>query len=227
MPKDDPLMLADLDAGVIEEQVAQSKIKKKPPPTELDVKKEERLAQKEQRMSGILSGPAPPVQQTETVDKSKLLDRISMYRERFPHVKQRNKLTAKSTVDEIEDEIHYIEMQLSGSSTDGSLGMVMLIGGLSGLEAVTRDMYNPLGLNLTGLGTVARDNSETFKPLVDELMIKYGAGTYVAPEYRLALAIGATVYSVHMANSGDPTLAAAMDKMSKQAPAPAANKKDL
>lgn len=231
MGKDDPMMLADLDAANIEAAVAAKKEKKKAPPTELEIKKEERLAQKEQRMATIagMAGPsgAPPLPELPTVDKSKLLDKISMYRERFPQLKQRNKLTMKSSVDEIEDEMHYIEMQLSGSAGDSSLGMMVLVAGMSGLEAVTRDIYNPLGLNLTGLGSVTRDNADTFKPLVDELMIKYGAGTYVAPEYRLALAIGATVYSVHMANSGDPTIAAAMEKMSKQAPEPASNKKDL
>ena len=167
------------------------------------------------------------VPDTEAVDKSKLLDKISMYRERFPHLKQRSKIGPKSSVEEIQDEMHYIELQLSGAGSDGSFGMLLLTGAMSGLEVITRDVYNPLGLNLTGLSTVARDNTDTFKPLVDELMIKYGGGTYVAPEYRLALAIGATVYSVHMANNGDPTVAAAMEKMSKQAPQPGEGKRDL
>jgi len=228
----DPMMMGDINPDNIEAAVSARNTKKKAAPTELDIKKEERLAAKEQRMAvqtGMQSGPvgAPPPPPPEPVDKSKLLDRISLYRERFPHVKQRNKLTPKSSVEEIEDELHYIEMQLSGSGADGSVGMMLLIGAMSGLETVTKDVYNPLGLNLTGLGAATKDNTETFKPLVDELMIKYGSGMYVAPEYRLALTIGATVYAVHMANSGDATVAMAMEKMSKSAPDMGSVSKDL
>jgi hypothetical protein len=51
-----------------------------------------------------------------------------------------------------------------------------------------------------------------FEPIVDELMIKYGGAAYMPPEYRLVLAVGAMVLTVHMANSGDPALAQAVSK---------------
>ena len=52
-----------------------------------------------------------------------------------------------------------------------------------------------------------------FEPIVDELMIKYGGASYMPPEYRLLLAVGAMVFTVHTANSGDPALAQAMSKV--------------
>jgi hypothetical protein len=70
---------------------------------------------------------------------------------------------------------------------------------------------------LQGLGSVTKDNIGEFEPIVDELMIKYGAGMYMSPELRLMMLIGSTVLTVHMANSGDPRIAEALKKMNKQA----------
>ena len=75
-------------------------------------------------------------------------------------------------------------------------------------------MYNPLGLNLQGLGNITKQNMVDFLPLVDELMIKYGAGMYMPPEYRLLLSVGAMVVTVHSADSGDPRVGEALQKMS-------------
>ena len=90
---------------------------------------------------------------------------------------------------------------------------------MHGLEAVTRDYWNPLGLNLTGLGTVTQQNMAEFQPILDELMIKHGAGMYTSPEWRLALAIGATVITVNAANS-NPEMARAMKTMHAKVSAP-------
>ena len=84
---------------------------------------------------------------------------------------------------------------------------------LLGVETVTRDVWNPLSLNLNGLARVTKDNMDEFQPLVDELMIKYGAGMYMSVEMRLALSLGALVMTVHGANSGDPKIAAALEKV--------------
>ena len=115
--KNDPAMMGGLDPDLIDAAAAAKKVKPPRQPSELDIKKEERLAMKEQRMMERERGMAGdvPVPDTEAVDKSKLLDKISMYRERFPHLKQRSKLGPKSSVEEIQDEMHYIELQLSGA----------------------------------------------------------------------------------------------------------------
>eukprot|EP00961_Rhodomonas_salina_P152264 2049523-Rhodomonas_salina.1 len=83
---------------------------------------------------------------------------------------------------------------------------------MCGLEYST-GIWNPLNLNLTGLGEITKQNMDDFVPIVDELMIKYGGAAYMPPEYRLLLAVGAMVLTVHTANSGDPVLAQAMSKM--------------
>lgn len=222
----DPLALSELDPKNIDASVAASKVKAKPT-SELDLKKEERLSQKEQRLaakqahaaSGPSALPPPP-----PVDPSKLLDKIAAYKERFPFLKSRNKVSAKSTIEELEDEIHFLELQL-GSSKDGSTGTMIFVGAMMGLETVARDVWNPLGLKLQGLGQVAKDNTAEVQDIIDELMIKYSVNFYMQPEYRLVLAVGAMVVTVHSANSGDSRLGDTMKKMSKNItpPASAAN----
>ena len=97
---------------------------------------------------------------------------------------------------------------------------------LSGIEQVTMNHYNPLGLNLTGLSKVAQDNQGQFAPILDELFIKYATNVYVGPEMRLAMATATLMYTVHSANTGNPTMARAMEAMSKEVVGPA-NAKDL
>ena len=208
----DPMDMAGLEPASISKAIEEKSKAKIRPPSELDLKKEERLSKKEERMQAKLNAAAAPPPPPPVFDPSYLLDMIGAYRERFPHLKSRNKVSAKSTVEELEDEVHYIEMQL-GSSKDGSLGCLVLHGSMVGLEFFTRDVYNPLGLNLTGLGQVTKDNMSEFQPIIDELMIKYGAGMYMSPETRLVLAVGAMVVTVHSANSGDPRVAEAIKKM--------------
>ena len=157
-------------------------------------------------------------------DSQQLLDKIGSYRERFPELKTRNpKLSAKSSVDEMLDELHFLEMQL-GSSKDNSLGNMLFIGTMIGLETITQ-RYNPLKLNLEGLGGIAKDNIEQFSPLIDELMIKHSANIYVSPEARLVMAVASLVLTVHSANSGDPRLAEAIKRVSQPVSKPAGSEK--
>ena len=211
----DPLALGGIDPLQIEAAVEAKKQKPAKPPTEHDVKKEERLAQKEARLAGgrdvsqaSSSPPEPEVSFTHE-EKTKLLDKLSAYKERFPHLKTRNK-TIK-TAEDILDELHYVELQLGTQKSNG-FGTTLFYGSMCGLEYSTH-IWNPLNLNLTGLGEVTKQNMADFEPIVDELMIKYGGASYMPPEYRLLLAVGAMVFTVHTANSGDPALAQAMSKV--------------
>jgi hypothetical protein len=222
MANRDPLAMGDLDPGAINAAVeAKSKGKVKPP-SELDLKKEERLAVKEQRLAaGKTNAAAAASGPSVVADPSPLLDKINAYRERFPHLKSRNpKISAKSSIEEIEDELHYFELQL-GSSKDGSMGTMVFVGTMVGVETITRDYFNPLNLQLNGLGKVAKDNVGEFQEVIDELMIKYGAGFYMQPEYRLVLAVGALVMTVHSANSGDSRMGETLKKMNNAANPPA------
>ena len=218
----DPLELGGLEPEKLAASVAAGKVKPKPPPTEFDIKKEERLQQAEERRKG---GPKQvtvkePVAPPSDVDRMKLLDKLGMYKERFPHLKKRNNVTVKSSVDDILDELHYTEQQL-GSKQDGSMGSMLLQGTMVGIESITRDVWNPLGLNLNGLGRITKDNMSEFQPIVDELMIKYNVGTYISPETRLILSLGALVMTVHAANNGDPRVAVALEKMNASVKIPA------
>lgn len=213
----DPLALEGLDPLQIDAAVETNKQGKQKPPSELQLKKEERLSQKEARLASNRdvsqhsnAAPAPEVALT-LEEKTKLLDKLSAYKERFPHLKTRNK-TIK-TAEDILDELHYIEVQLGSQvKQSGGFGTTLLYGSMCGLEYST-GLWNPLNLNLAGLGEVTKQNMDDFVPIVDELMIKYGGAAYMPPEYRLVFAVGAMVFTVHTANSGDPALAHAMSKV--------------
>lgn len=220
--RDDPLGLAELEPELLQAKIDSRDKKTGKNPSELDLQKEARLAEKEKRLASgapVSTGkkapvpsesppPAPPA----AIDRSVLLDKISAYRERFPHLKKRNNVSAKSSVDEILDELHYCELQLGSQGGSQNLGATVLYGTMLGLEKLTNEYWNPLGLNLNGLGTVAQQNIDQFQPIIDELMIKHNAGVYTSPEWRLALAIGATVMTVNAANQ-NPEMARAVKSM--------------
>lgn len=130
-------------------------------------------------------------------------------------------MSARSSVEEIEDELHYITQQLGGSGSTNA-GMSILLFSLAGVEKVTQEFWNPLGLQLHGLAQVTKDNTDQFQDVVDELMIKYGSGMSMGPEMRLAFAVGTLMYTVHSANTGDARMAHVMKAMG--APAPQSDK---
>lgn len=217
----DPLSLSGLDPNAIQEAIDSKKKVKQP--SELEVSRENRLQEKEQRLklkTSVNSQSSESVKPTPSLpNPSLLLDKIAAYRERFPTLKSRNlKLTAKSSIEEIQDELHYLELQL-GSSKESNLGRMLFVGSMVGLESLT-NMYNPLQLNLHGLGQVAKENVDEFSEILDELTIKYGAGLYVQPEVRLVVSIGALIMTVHTANNGDSRLGDAMKRMSKPVKVP-------
>jgi len=224
----DVLELDGLDPAKIE-AAKQAKVAKKPPrePTEMEKAKEERLAAKEQRIANGRPGSskksveeeAPPSNEPTAQMRSHLLDQLSAYRERFPNLKERNKINGKSTYEEIEDEIHYIRAQLGGRR-DGNLGFMMFTGAMTAVEVTTESYFNPLGLNLTGLGQVSKDNFAEVEGIIDELIIKHGTGIYMSPEMRLVLAVGAMVATVHLANSGDAKLANTLQSMNQRIKVP-------
>jgi len=225
----DPLGLSELDPEVIQGRIDARDKKTGKAPSELELQKESRLAEKEKRLASggpssqarkahseaPPSAPPPPPK-----DRSVLLDKITAYRERFPHLKKRNNLSAKSSIEEIEDELHYCELQLGSQGGAQNLGATVLYGTMLCLERVTNDYWNPLGLNLNGLGTVTQQNMDQFQPILDELMIKHNAGVYTSPEWRLALAIGATVMTVNAANQ-NPEMARAVKSMNQAVNPPA------
>lgn len=210
--------------GLEPEQIEQVVSKKgKKVDSEATMIRAQTAAQKEQRLAHDVKAKAPvsngapsePIEPPK--DRSKLLDKVQAYKEKFPHLKSRNKLTGKSSAEEIEDELHYFESQLG--TKDGSMHVQLFLASLAGLETVAEKHYNPLGLNLNGLHEVARANQAQFAPILDELVIKYGVTMYVSPEVRLLGILGTMIYTVHAANSGDTRTAAALAKMSKAAPA--------
>lgn len=167
------------------------------------------------KKGGLPMPTPPPLPPEMTVDeKSRLVDHILAYREKFPWLKKRNgTVSAKSSEAELRDELHYIETQLGSKNQDSSFGLTVFTSAMTGLEMSTA-AWNPLGLQLNGLGQIARDNSDQFKDVVDELMVKYTTGMYMSPETRLVMSVGALVMTVHAANTGNPHVKTALERMS-------------
>lgn len=204
--------MSELDPQMIESKVAGRNTKTKAAPSELEVQKETRLAEREKRLAtGAKLAPnsapelPPDAPIPPKLNRSMLLDKITAYRERFPNIKKRNNIGAKSSDEEILDELHYCELQLGSQGGTSSLPATVLYGTMLGIEKITTDYWNPLGLQLNGLGTVAQQNMDQFQPILDELMIKHNAGVYTSPEWRLILTIAGTVLTVNAANQNPET----------------------
>lgn len=216
--KSDPLMMSGLNAEAVAERVAERSVKEPSLGMKVAAAREVRLSTKEAGLSSKGGGDTPntqfqemPPNEPPPIDKSHYLDKITAYRERFPWLKSRNKLSGKSSDDEVLDELAYIETQLGSGQSDGNMGCMVLHGAMAGLEASTA-VWNPLGLQLYGLGDITKNNMDKFKPIVDELVIKYTTGMYMGPEMRLVLHVGALVMTVHAANSGSPALSEALNR---------------
>lgn len=215
---DDPLKLSLLDQSAIDKAVASRQKGFESDEAKLrahtNAQKEERLQAKGKAREAP-PPPPPPTPELPKRDKSILLDKIGQYKERFPELKSRNKLSGKSSLEEVEDELHYLEQQLG--TKDGNMAVHVLIASMAGVEYVTEHHFNPLGLQLKGLSQVTKDNQAEFKPVLDELMIKYGTSMYVSPEMRLCGLVATMMYTVHSANSGDIATLKAMNKMTAAA----------
>jgi hypothetical protein len=214
----DPLNLIELDPVMLsaaqEERVAAKKkggaSSSKAPSEPKEMKKQKEVVAAMAETPQEL--PPPPSPEELRV----MLDKIGAYKERFPNLKSRNKKL--STPEEIEDELHYIQLQLGSSTQSGNFGALALCTAMTCLERST-EFYNPLNLDLRGLGAVTKQNMHEFQPIIDELMIKYNTGLYAPPELRLAMAIGATVLTVHAANQ-NPEVAKAVRAMHKSVSKP-------
>ena len=225
MPKkkaDDPSFMYELEPASIKEAIEERSMPKMNP---LQIQKEERLQKKEERLASKALPPPttsfaddrPPEPE---VDKGALVDMIHAYREKFPHLKKRNTISITRSEEELLDEIRYIEKQLATAKSSPDLAGFALVAGMTAVETLTREVWNPLHLDLTGLGTITKNNITEFQPILDELTIKYLGNMYLGPEGRLAMAVGAMVMTVPSANSGDPRVKEALDKMQAAAVAP-------
>lgn len=222
MASRDPLELSGLDPDVINANIATNNAR----PENASLLREKRLAAEgkankaKASTSSALPPPPPDPPPPPPVDIPALLDKIAAYRERFPHLKSRNgKLSAKSAPEEVKDELHYIESQLGSNNANSSIAAQMLVSAMSAVELCTETYYNPLGLRLSGLTAVTKQNMHEFQPLLDELMIKHSWGVATSPEFRLVMVIGATILTVNSANQ-NPETANAVRAMAARMQAP-------
>ena len=49
------------------------------------------------------------LREQEQAQKQSMLDKIGKYKSKFPDLSQRNKVSVKSSIEELQDELHYIE----------------------------------------------------------------------------------------------------------------------
>ena len=214
----DSAEMEDFEPEAIKKAVA---AKEAPAPKAIDILREQRLQNKENRIASKMQPPPPPKPKEVPIElpppmpsveeKSAMIDKIQAYREKFPTLKKRNTVSAKSSFEDLADEIHYIEMQL-GSKEAGDMSAHLLQTVLVCIEQGTKK-FNPLNLKLDGLAAVGVENVSQFQPLLDELYIKYGTNLYIGVEWRLALALGALIMTVNAANQGNTSMKATIEKM--------------
>jgi len=155
--------------------------------------------------------PAPVAAATEKEAKDKHLKRLAGYRQLRPDLKPNGRawVTAASSMQEIEDDVANAQHQLGEQPTSG-LGTQVLVNSLAAFEVFTQS-YNPMALNLKGLGDFSKMKEAEFAPLVEEFMIKHGASLSLSVEFRIVMAIGSVVSLVHIANT-NPAVAEALAK---------------
>ena len=150
----------------------------------------------------------------EDAAKTKLLDQIEAYRARFKHLKKRNKCdNMKASLPELMDEVHYIESQLGHKDGKEPVGMAF-VACMYGMEYANSE-FNPLGLNLAGLGQSAQLNLAKFQDTLDEIAIKYGMKMNASAEVRLAVMVSTMVLTVNEANNGGGPISQAMGTLQK------------
>jgi hypothetical protein len=67
-------------------------------------------------------------------------------------------------------------------------------------------IYNPLQLQLRGLGATTQASIKSFEPLIDEFMTKHSMDMTASVEFGILMMIVTTVATVHMANTGQGDL---------------------
>jgi hypothetical protein len=208
----DPTDLSNVSVDGIQERMHMSRAAEAVKP---------RAAGKAPSSAAAGAGPsaAPPKKETKGEEKERteqqeyeqrqeLLDKIGRYRERFPKLKKRNgTLTIKTSLLELLDEAHYIEQQLGREEGPGGAlkpANLCFIATMHGIEQGAA-VYNPLKLQLSGLGNTTQQSIKQFEPLLDEFMIKHSMDMTASVEMRIVMLIATTVATVHMANSGHGT----------------------
>jgi len=167
------------------------------------------------------SAPAPAAAaDTEREAKHKLLKRVEGYRKLKPGLKPcgRAWCTASSAMQDIEDEVASAQHQLGEQPTTG-LATNFLVNSLAAFEVLTQT-YNPMALNLKGLGDFSKMKEAEFAPLVEEFMIKHGASLSLPVEVRIVMAIGSVVSLVHIANTNPAVAEALANHVNAPAPPP-------
>jgi hypothetical protein len=209
MNREDPTDIANVSLEGVTERLQYQRAAEKGPPAPTQ-------AQKKGTAAAV---PPAKVTAKEAAEQKELaeydarqtmLDKIGKYRERFPKLKKRNgTLSIKSSLIELDDELHYIEQQLGAAETGpaGALkpANMCLIGAMYGIE-MGSTVYNPLKLQLKGLGQTTQASIKTFEPLLDEFMIKHAMDMSASVEFRIGMLLVTTVLTVHMANSGQSDL---------------------
>jgi hypothetical protein len=113
--------------------------------------------------------------------------------------KIRTKYTAATPTKKLRDELDAIQKCVGGSTFMGSLGGLCVP-----IAGVIEKFGVGIGLKLDGpkksLQGLVYDNQKIFESCIKELMCKYDCTSYMQPEVRLAMTLGACIMSVDYAN---------------------------
>lgn len=142
----------------------------------------------------------PQLSPEDNTEKLPLVEKYDKYHQTFT-LKREKKDTSKLTKQELEYEIEQIIIELESNGSLSSAKTALLMG-MTAIEYTTTNIFNPLGLDLTGLSSVMATNinNQHIENTLKELLLKYDLMMRSPPEMRLAMAIVNVIVSVDATN---------------------------
>lgn len=150
----------------------------------------------------------------ETLDRDDLIRQIEDYHREFPEIlnnkdvkkaqenvkKVRERYTDATSTEKIKEDLELIKVAVGGKNMGGALSGLCVP-----IAMIIEHVGSEMGLKLNGpsksLTEVVHTNRTVFESCIKEIVCKYGLGTYMQPEVRLAIALGSCVLSVHTENT--------------------------
>ena len=129
-----------------------------------------------------------------------LIEKYDKYFQTFT-LKREKRDTSKLSNDQLKYEIEQIITELESNGSLSSAKTFLLMG-MTGIEYTTTNIFNPLGLDLTGLSSVMATNinNQHIENTLKELLLKYDLMMRSPPEMRLGMAILNVIISVDATN---------------------------
>jgi len=168
-----------------------------------EIEEQPQLSKPKRKYNNTNRTKKPTTQQTtpeDLVERLPLIEKYDKYFQTFI-LKREKRDTSKLSNDQLKYEIEQIitELESNGSLSSAKTALLM---GMTAVEYTTTNIFNPLGLDLTGLSSVMATNinNQHIENTLKELLLKYDLMMRSPPEMRLGMAILNVIISVDATN---------------------------